>query len=1271
MSKCMTVDDIIKKENTDHIEVESLSAAKDVVGCILEEALHSAVIDSDRGYMIGDFTEDFSQQFGQVSLSESTSSNLTEGQPSVSDNELNSDRQIEQNSDPPNLDSDNRKSNVKEYRVIDDHLLENNELRIENGSIHLQINKTVKPVDELRNEYFSKEDIIKDEKIEIEYFSGGKLNKIYVPINKENPENQSSTDAQKLVNSDVSLANEKSASFPPISSEELRQSILQVWENVNPQAASGWEGDAFNQPEEIVKVMEKLSGLQVLSNDPNRPRAYTLVEEEVKKMIKEIEEINFNNQCSVSTENPEGYSVSGQGDYENEIESKILYENLDESAESCNVNPHQGSNDNLDSTETLLNTTFIHEEHLEVDQTGNDLVHMDVNLNESAALQSPYTLEGYKTWIDEAQGFHLESGSVEDISSPGLGGVYIKQYSDDTDSGRVFASQKFNETYDFGVNEGVIGMPLTMSNEDLINNSESVIQIIDPTEEESAEISFSLLNEMKLQDYYKNLELADYDYDYPLTMNSDRKLRDSDIVDPRRVKSGMTTVGPLKNLDHDPRDLSGPEVDFGKMTIISGSQEMGKESFSDGISPNNVVILCESDEEGLVEADGRYVTTANLINHDITSLTKLQKIREAISHQQKSVEEISNESQLARAKLDLKDIESASDNRYKDLPAPLSGFKIEAGETRSNEIDILQSVPLVLKESQDNSGYFAGNSPRNSDSNRNLHVYGRSSPVITEQMMDEKLLKAQSTKTILKNKKEENAILNLMDGTQKDMETRYSSNPEDRQEHVFHFNENVQSDMVVNKKHNTLSNVFRKASNKFMRKDSDSFLRNAKSLPRDTSKLHFSLSGAESIKSLLDDCQSSAANVIKKSRSLLKSTQSLLKTISHTKVSDDAANMEKRKSTSCEIELKDGEDRPSTSPKKEELTRSKSSIKSIIMKPFKSSDNLTTPADNRDVPHEHKGLSLILKNCKDYRVEKIEKVRKLLPKTSLFNKSQTTFGNSNEDDNVAANANAEGKTHVGESVEISCQSSEPTIESANIEAEITNTSYTSWIGDRGDVQLPVSRLSEEVSLEEESTDWVEEVVEDDVQDDTGIKSETFTGEGTSEDTASSLTFTINEDDNSPSKKLSNTTFETKAEISHHSFPPESDNDPDLIIETEPYEPGEMVEIPLNEPEISNVDIKLSVERGNITFEPQKDIEVISSATTEGSRGARKWTLPLSTDLKETCSRGSLRNKDKTLSGNPSDIKKRKKNKKLTTRIRSFWLSAFGRSKSPTKKQDAA
>lgn len=38
-------------------------------------------------------------------------------------------------------------------------------------------------------------------------------------------------------------------------------------------------------------------------------------------------------------------------------------------------------------------------------------------------------------------------------------------------------------------------------------------------------------------------------------------------------------------------------------------------------------------------------------------------------------------------------------------------------------------------------------------------------------------------------------------------------------------------------------------------------------------------------------------------------------------------------------------------------------------------------------------------------------------------------------------------------------------------AEIADTNYSAWIGDRGDIQLPVNRLSENSSMEEEHFEW--------------------------------------------------------------------------------------------------------------------------------------------------------------------------------------------------------
>lgn len=162
--------------------------------------------------MIGDFTEDFSQQFGQVSLYQS---------------ETNSSEKITENPDKPiNVGSpDQKKSEVKEYKVIDDSTLENNELCFENGQIHIDKNKKVKKVEDLRSEYFSKEDIIKDEKIEIEYFNGENYNKIYVPIKKENTEENLESDVKEKNEkmSSEEMEQENNPNFNPVTSEELRQ----------------------------------------------------------------------------------------------------------------------------------------------------------------------------------------------------------------------------------------------------------------------------------------------------------------------------------------------------------------------------------------------------------------------------------------------------------------------------------------------------------------------------------------------------------------------------------------------------------------------------------------------------------------------------------------------------------------------------------------------------------------------------------------------------------------------------------------------------------------------------------------------------------------------------------------------------------------------------------------------------------------------------------------------------------------------------------------
>lgn len=274
------------------------------------------------------------------------------------------------------------------------------------------------------------------------------------------------------------------------------------------------------------------------------------------------------------------------------------------------------------------------------------------------------------------------------------------------------------------------------------------------------------------------------------------------------------------------------------------------------------------------------------------------------------------------------------------------------------------------------------------------YVYGHSYPDLPELLQEEKLTKAQSSRAVSKEKKtrnDEETLLSMMDGTQKDKEISYNSAQADqRHEHVYNINSNVRSDSVVSQKGGTLGSVFRKASNKFIRKDSDSFLRNSKSLPRDTSKLNLKLTGTDSIKSIIEDCHSSAVNMVKKSRSLLKNTQSLFKTISQTKFSDLSVHAQEKKESSCsQLELNDLEKKASTSSRKEDLLKTKSFIRSRVSKTFKlfdssgSSDKLpeNSAADPKD-------SSLVLRNEKDFRVERIENIRKQLSKSPLVYRSQ-------------------------------------------------------------------------------------------------------------------------------------------------------------------------------------------------------------------------------------------------------------------------------------------
>lgn len=153
---------------------------------------------------IGDFniTEDFCQQFDQVAAYSKEFENKLNSSQTTSvptqDVNLESGENIDSSvsylTARENIEiileslikRDEKINTTTECKVISEDTLANNELRIENGQIHLEKTKTEDQtkftLNAARFEYYKKEDVIKDEKIEIEYFNDGKLNKIYVPL---------------------------------------------------------------------------------------------------------------------------------------------------------------------------------------------------------------------------------------------------------------------------------------------------------------------------------------------------------------------------------------------------------------------------------------------------------------------------------------------------------------------------------------------------------------------------------------------------------------------------------------------------------------------------------------------------------------------------------------------------------------------------------------------------------------------------------------------------------------------------------------------------------------------------------------------------------------------------------------------------------------------------------------------------------------------------------------------------------------------------------
>lgn len=126
----------------------------------------------------------------------------------------------------------------------------------------------------------------------------------------------------------------------------------------------------------------------------------------------------------------------------------------------------------------------------------------------------------------------------------------------------------------------------------------------------------------------------------------------------------MTTIGPIKNPNYDPKDLISSDIDYGRMTHITTSKHLGKDLYVPEIGSASYLKFADDSDEGEIIENER-MDVRSLVNRDIASLTKVQKIREVMSYHPKPEEDFEDDSNLSRPRLDLKDVESMSDERYK------------------------------------------------------------------------------------------------------------------------------------------------------------------------------------------------------------------------------------------------------------------------------------------------------------------------------------------------------------------------------------------------------------------------------------------------------------------------------------------------------------------------------------------------------------------------------------------------------------------------------
>lgn len=209
-----------------------------------------------------------------------------------------------------------------------------------------------------------------------------------------------------------------------------------------------------------------------------------------------------------------------------------------------------------------------------------------------------------------------------------------------------------------------------------------------------------------------------------------------------------------------------------------------------------------------------------------------------------------------------------------------------------------------------------------------------------------------------------------------------------------------QDSKSTHSKYGTLGNVFKKSSLKSFRKGEDLSLRNTKSLPRDTLRL----GRTDSFKSILDECHSSATNILKKSQSLLKNTQSLFRTLNHGRI----FNTEEKPFTANSESNVSNSERKLPFLTKDDFMKTKNLLKVKLQKTFRSREDSLKSESESSIEKNTRSLE---SSSGMTRSELFDSSRKSLLKNSLIYKSQFVKSQVNVQDDAFESPQPHGSSH--------------------------------------------------------------------------------------------------------------------------------------------------------------------------------------------------------------------------------------------------------------------